>query len=98
MSHKAMCYLWKSYDCESFEIRSHNESCSPSNYNLKQGSPLQGHQHRTVLFRTQGRNSPAIARVSTRSASASTRESQTRGRGGVTALGPEEYSTVLLPL
>src|SRR5579863_5733929 len=56
MSHKAMCYLWKSYDCESFEIRSHTESCSPSNYNLKQGSPLQGHQHRTVLFWTSGRN------------------------------------------
>ena len=42
--------------------------------------------------------SPATARASTRSASGSTQESQTRGRGGVTALGPEEYSAVLLPL
>src|SRR5579863_5115658 len=42
--------------------------------------------------------SPATVPDSIHSASASTRESQTRGRGGVTALGPEEYSVVLLPL
>src|SRR5579863_5234085 len=41
---------------------------------------------------------PATVPASTRSANASTQESQTRGRGGVTALGPEEYSVVLLPL
>src|SRR5579863_6168227 len=35
---------------------------------------------------------PTTARASTRSASASTQESQTRGRGGVIARGPEEYS------
>src|SRR5579863_2927002 len=38
---------------------------------------------------------PAIARASTRSASALTPESQTRGGGGVTAQGPEEYCVVL---
>src|SRR5579863_10350254 len=42
--------------------------------------------------------SPATVPDSIHSASASTRESQTRGRGGVTALGPEEYSVVLLHL
>src|SRR5579863_2027619 len=42
--------------------------------------------------------SPAPAPASTRFANASTQESQTRGRGGVTARGPEEYSAVLLPL
>src|SRR5579863_3518299 len=42
--------------------------------------------------------SPATVPASIHSASASTRESQTRGRGGVTALGPEEYSAVLMPL
>src|SRR5579863_9399802 len=44
--------------------------------------------------------SPSLApvRASTPSASASTQESQTRERGGVTASIPEKYSFVLLPL